>query len=48
MEELNQALKGSGFTPLERFGNFVGKPFDSTDPVQLVVAQRDDALPNPS
>lgn len=37
--ELDAALRASGFTPLERYGDFEGKPFDDADPVQVVVAQ---------
>jgi SAM-dependent methyltransferase len=37
--ELDAALRSSGFTPLERYGDFSGKPFDGADAVQVVVAQ---------
>ena len=38
LEEVDEALADAGFTALERFGSFTGKPFDPTDPVQVVVA----------
>lgn len=37
-EELDHALKDARFTPLERYGNFTGKPFDLGDAIQVVVA----------
>jgi SAM-dependent methyltransferase len=42
LEEVDEALADAGFTPLERFGDFAGKPFDPGDPVQVVVATRAD------
>jgi SAM-dependent methyltransferase len=38
LEEVDEALTDAGFTALERFGSFTGKPFDPGDPVQVVVA----------
>lgn len=38
VEDVDAALEEAGFTALERFGGFDGKPFDPTDPVQIVVA----------
>ncbi|MDQ3266896.1 MAG: class I SAM-dependent methyltransferase [Myxococcota bacterium] len=37
-DELEQALGGAGLQALERYGNFDGKPFDSGDPLMVVVA----------
>jgi len=42
LEEVDEALSDAGFTPLERFGDFAGKPFDPGDAVQVVVAARAD------
>jgi len=42
LEEVDEALADAGFTALERFGDFAGKPFDPGDPVQVVVAVRGD------
>lgn len=39
-EELDVALKAAGFQPLERYGDFDGRPFAPEDPLQIVVAQR--------
>lgn len=39
VDEVDEALQAAGFVALERFGNFEGKPFESTDPLQIVVAQ---------
>jgi len=39
-EELDAALAAAGFQPLERFGDFDGRPFAPEDPLQIVVAQR--------
>ncbi|HVE84663.1 MAG TPA: class I SAM-dependent methyltransferase [Myxococcales bacterium] len=38
-EVLDAALKASGFTPMERYGDFDGRPFAPEDPLQVVVAQ---------
>ncbi|MFL5319357.1 MAG: hypothetical protein ACJ790_06840, partial [Myxococcaceae bacterium] len=38
VDEVDDALRAAGFVALERFGNFEGKPFDSTDALQIVVA----------
>lgn len=38
VEDIDEALEAAGFTALERFGGFDSKPFDPTDPVQIVVA----------
>ncbi len=37
-DELDQSLARTGLVALERFGDFRGKPFDPTDPIQVVVA----------
>jgi SAM-dependent methyltransferase len=37
-EELDQALGRAGLEALERYGDFMGKPFSREDPVQVVVA----------
>jgi SAM-dependent methyltransferase len=42
LEEVDEALADAGFIPLERFGDFAGKPFDPGDPVQVVVAAKGD------
>ncbi|MBM4379352.1 MAG: class I SAM-dependent methyltransferase [Deltaproteobacteria bacterium] len=42
LEEVDEALADAGFTPLERFGDFAGKPLDPGDPVQVVVAAKAD------
>jgi SAM-dependent methyltransferase len=36
--EIDSALNEAGFDPMERFGDFEGKPFDEQDPIQVVVA----------
>lgn len=37
-QEVDAALARAGFSALERYGNFEGKPFDREDPLQVVVA----------
>jgi SAM-dependent methyltransferase len=38
-EELDAALREAGLQPLERYGDFDGRPFAPEDPLQVVVAQ---------
>ena len=38
-EELEAALQCAGFQPLERYGNFEGRPFAPEDPLQIVIAR---------
>lgn len=39
VRELDAALVGAGFQPLERYGDFDERPFAPEDPLQIVVAQ---------
>lgn len=41
VDDVDEALTAAGFVALERFGGFDGKPFDPTDPLQIVVASKD-------
>ena len=38
--EIDQALREADFVATERYGSFDRRPFEPTDPIQVVVASR--------
>jgi hypothetical protein len=39
LEHVESAIRDAGFASTEKYGRYDGKPFEPSDPIQIVVAQ---------